>query len=247
MLNSKTRFFVGATLLAMLAACSDGNNSNDTPPVVVSPPPPPTVASFQVTVTNLTNAQPLSPAAVIVHQTGFQVFNLGAPASVPLEVMAEGGDNSELLTLADNDISVYTTAGGAGPIPPGNNDAIMFQIEERSIADAYVSVSTMLVNTNDAFTGVSLIDLDGMAVGDSITRRGRAYDAGTEADDEMAIYIPGPAGGGEGFNAVRDDDFDVVSVHTGVVTSDDGLATSALTGQHKFDNPTVQIRIERTG
>jgi len=198
-----------------------------------------------VTVTNLTNAQPLSPAALIIHQTGFRVFELGAPASVALEVLAEGGSNADLIDLANSDVSVYSAASGNGPIPPGQSEVISFDIEERDIADAYFSVSTMLVNTNDAFTGVNTIDMEGLAVGDSLTRRGVAYDAGTEADDEMAIYIPGPAGGGEGFNAERDDNTSAVTMHSGVVTAHDGLVTSALNGQHKFDNPVIQVRIER--
>lgn len=250
MKTSKLRLVSSIALIGLLGACdgtffnnSDGNSGE--PPVFVVPPPP-VIASFQVTITNLTNAQPLSPAALIVHQTGFDVFELGAPASIPLEALAEGGNNADLLDLANNDVSVYTTAGGVGPIPPGQDDVINFEIEEQEIANAYFSISTMLVNTNDAFTGVSTIDMEGLAIGDSFIRRGVAYDAGTEADDEMAIYIPGPAGGGEGFNAVRDDETDAVSMHSGVVTMHDGLVTSALTGQHKFDNPVIQVRIERT-
>lgn len=248
MRTRKLKLAAGIALVSLLAACNDGtffNEGGGSPVVIAPPPPPPVIATFQVTVTNLTNAQPLSPSAVIVHQTGFRVFELGAPASVPLEVMAEGGDNSQLIDLAENDVSVYLTASGQGPIPPGQSEVISFDLEERDIPDAYFSVSTMLVNTNDAFSGVNTIDMEGLEIGDSITQRGVAYDAGTEADDEAAIYIPGPAGGGEGFNAERDDQLDAVTMHAGVVTMHDGLVTSALTGQHKFDNPVVQVRIER--
>lgn len=249
MRTSKFKLISGIAVIGLLGACNgsllneiDGNNIDG--PVIIAPPPP-VIAAFQVTITNLTNAQPLSPVALIVHQTEFGVFELGAPASVALETLAEGGDNAELLSLADGNAIVYTTASGAGPIPPGQNDVISFEIEEPDIAAAYFSVSTMLVNTNDAFTGVNTVDLAGLDIGDTLIRRGVAYDAGTEADDEMAIYIPGPAGGGEGFNTERDDENDAVSMHPGVVTSHDGLVTSALNGQHKFDNPVIQVRIER--
>ena len=60
------------------------------------------------------------------------------------------------------------------------------------------------------------------------------------------LQIPGPAGGGEGFNANRDDEADRVSMHSGVVSQDDRLASSALTEQHRFDNPVARVRIERT-
>ncbi len=108
------------------------------------------------------------------------------------------------------------------------------------------SVSTMLVNTNDAFTGLNSMDVETLPVGGSISVDGIAYDAGTEADTEEAIHIPGPAGGGEGFNALRDDVADQVSMHSGVVSQDDGFATSDLSEQHRFDNPVVRVRIERT-
>ena len=104
----------------------------------------------------------------------------------------------------------------------------------------------MLVNTNDAFTALNAWPVGEMSVGDVMTVNAIAYDAGTEADSESAATIPGPAGGGEGFNAVRDDGADQVTMHSGVISGDDGLATSDLTEQHRFDNPVARIRIERT-
>ena len=75
---------------ALLAACD-----NDSPPLTnAPPPPPPPPASFSVSVTNLTNAQPLSPVAVIAHQPGYSMFSIGSAGTVGLETMAEGGDNS---------------------------------------------------------------------------------------------------------------------------------------------------------
>ena len=71
------------------------------------------------------------------------------------------------------------------------------------------------------------------------------WDSGTELNDELAATIPGPAGGGEGFNTTRDDT-DVVSFHPGVISQDDGLATSALSGNHRFLNPGARITITRT-
>lgn len=249
MTHKLIRKTAGLALIGLLAACSDGTFGGNPPTSIDVEPgsaaPPSQPSTFQVTVSNLTNGQPLSPAAIIVHQTGFQVFDIGAPASVELEVLAEGGNNTDLLNLANDDINVIITASGEGPIAPGQSEVISFEVEERFLGNAHFSVSTMLVNTNDAITGVNTIDISGLEVGDSLTLRGVAYDAGTEADDEMAIYIPGPAGGGEGFNSDRDDQVNAVTMHSGVITMHDGLVTSALNGQHKFDNPVIQVRIER--
>lgn len=230
---------------ALFVQACDNNNATPAPPPP-PPPPPPAMASFDVTVTNLTNAQPFSPVAVIAHNDGYSVFTIGAPATVGLEMLAEGGDNAMLLGDADADAAVLTTGSGAAPIGPGGSETVTIDVLESDLPGLLISVSTMLVNTNDAITGVNGIDVSGLATGDTWTGRGPAYDAGTEANTELAGEIPGPAGGGEGFNAARDDRLDAVTMHSGVVSQDDGLATSALSGQHRFDNPVVMVRIERT-
>jgi len=153
-------------------------------------------------------------------------------------MLAESGDNSGVLA----ETSLLDTVGGAGVVLPGQTETIVLDSKQDSIAA--LSVATMLVNTNDAFTGKTGIDVSTMQIGDSISMNTIAYDAGTEANSEAAGTIPGPADGGEGFNQARDD-VDFVSAHPGVVGSDDGLMSSALTSVHKFDNPVMKITITR--
>ena len=238
--------FSNKTLLIALAATALAacDSSDSVTPFVPAPPPPPT-ATFEVTVSNLTNGQPLSPVGVIAHADGYAVFSIGAAATVGLEQLAEGGDNSFLLSEADADANVFATASGAAPIGPGGRETISIEVLQSDLANMRLSTSTMLVNTNDAITMLNAVDLSAMASGDVISQRTIAYDAGTEADTELAAHIPGPAGGGEGFNAARDDDADRVSMHTGVVGQDDGFAASSLDNQHRFDNPVAMVRIER--
>ncbi len=242
-MNSRLRQALALVLAAtVLAACSDNDDAVFTPPPT---PTPPAMASFDVTVTNLTNAQPLSPVAVIAHQDGYAVFTIGSAATLGLEELAEGGDNSTLLSEADADAAVITTASGAGPIGPGGNETISFEVLESDLSGLLISVSSMLVNTNDAITGTNGIAVGDLQAGDSMVLRTIAYDAGTEANSELATSIPGPAGGGEGFNAARDDAFDRVAMHSGVVGAEDGFASSDLSGQHRFDNPVASVRVER--
>ncbi|MEM9403418.1 MAG: spondin domain-containing protein [Pseudomonadota bacterium] len=241
-LNAKV---LGVVVTALLLQACD---SDDSDPVAMVPPvtpPPPVNAIFDVTVTNLTNAQPLSPVAVIAHYSDFAVFTVGQPATVGLEELAEAGTNDALLAEADANAEVVQTASGAAPIGPGGSETITFEIVEDALPQLLLSTSTMLVNTNDAISGINGLLIEDMAVGDVVTRRAIVYDAGTEADTEEAIHIPGPAGGGEGFNATRDDEYDRVAMHIGVVGQDDGLPTSSLNNQHRFDNPAVAFRIER--
>ena len=240
-----TTLFRNSMLLVgvlFLGACESASDRLDQIP---SPPGPQAMATFDVTITNLTNAQPLSPVGVIAHTDGYAVFAVGMSATVGLEELAEGGDNATLLAEANADANVIVTASGAAPIGPGGSEAVSIQVLESELPGLQISASTMLVNTNDAITMLNGVSVGDMQAGESLSMRTIAYDAGTEANTELAAHIPGPAGGGEGFNAARDDALDAVAMHIGVVSQDDGFAGSALSGQHRFDNPVAQVRIER--
>lgn len=241
--SHKTRLVLGMTALLTLAACSDDDNPLPEPvtppaPAPTPTPPAPVTSSYEITVTNLTNAQPLSPVAVVLHTEG-QLWSIGSAASEELEYLAEGGDNSFVLGLP----VAAAGASGAGPIGPGASETITISIDDND--SALLSVVTMLVNTNDAFTGVNAQSLAALEVGQSWTTRTHVYDSGTEANSEAAGTIPGPADGGAGFDAVRDD-VDYVAMHPGVVSNQDGLMTSVLTKQHGFDNPAARITVTRT-
>ena len=146
-----------------------------------------------------------------------------------------------VLVLADSTAHLELTS----PIGPAGSETVSLTMDQNVIGIMTISVSTMLVNTNDAITGINAVPIGDMQVGDSVSLRTIAYDAGTEANTEQAVHIPGPAGGGEGFNAARDDIADRVTMHTGVVGQDDGFVSSDLNGQHRFDNPVAQVTIVR--
>lgn len=230
-------------LLCLLAACSDSDdNSNAAPPAPEPAPEPVVNATFEVTAVNLTVGQPLSPIALIIHDDSARLFTVGEPASPGLEVLAEAGENGDLL----DEIEGLAESSGDAPVGPGASATLTAEIEGDDTTGALLSVMTMLVNTNDAVTGLNGIDVSAMAVGDSVTFSTIAYDAGTEANSEAPGTIPGPADSGEGFNAARDDIDDQVTMHGGVVTSDDGLAGSVLNESHRFDNPVARFTVSRT-
>ncbi|RCU50840.1 hypothetical protein EZV61_06795 [Corallincola luteus] len=233
-MNKQSYFRLGTALLAVavISGCSD---DDDDEIVIVDP----LMRSYEVEVVNLTANQPLSPVAALVHNETIQAWSLGDAALVPLEVMAESGDNSQLLAIE----GLWASASGAGVIMPGASEMMVLSFEEG--IDLNLTLATMLVNTNDAFTGVNGWGLEQLAVGDSWSTTTMAYDAGTEANSETAATVPGPAGGGEGYAATRDD-IDRVYVHAGVVTADDGLTDSALNFSHRFDNPVMKVTITRT-
>lgn len=203
-----------------------------------------TTATFEISVTNATNGQPLTPVAVVVHSAAYHPWELGSAASTGLEMLAEGGDVTQFIADADADVNVAATASSTnGPFGPGAMESVMIDVEHNS--NLQISLATMLANTNDAYTGLANVSIGDLMVGDSLTMMSHVYDAGTEGNTESAATMPGPAAGGEGFNAARDDT-DFVSIHAGVVTADDGLATSALDESHRWLGSAAKITITRT-
>lgn len=200
---------------------------------------------FQITVTNLTNNQVLTPPAAIVHDATYTAWALGSAASVGLEKLAESGDSADFISAAMANTGVLATkALSAAPIAPGASATNT--VDLMSTGTLYLSLASMLANTNDAFAGVDRQKISDLQVGQSHMVMTTAFDAGTEANSETAATIPGPAGGGAGFDAARDDIGDFVSVHAGVVTMDDGLSTSVLNESYRWNGPVAKVVVTRT-
>ena len=237
-----TTTIIGSLLL--LQACS-GSNDDASNTENGSDNTTATPATFTVSAINLTSGQPLSPPLLTLHNGSYDVFEIGMPATIGLEMLAEGGSNEMLKTEAESRQGMFSTVASETPIGPGGS-------AEWTITDTgfhehrSLSMATMLVNTNDAFSGFNSIDISNLGVGQSQHINAVAYDAGTEINIEGAGTIPGPADGGEGFNAVRDDIADRVAMHSGIITMQDGLDNSVLTDVHRFLNPVIRITITRT-
>lgn len=241
---NNSRLKIGSIALSalVLAACGGGSSNNDDDDFVA----PEQNAQFEITTTNLTNAQIMSPVAVIMHKSGFNNFIDGQPASVAVEVLAEGGDNGQLLSEAAA-AEQYIASGSTGPVLPSSiGDSLTLDVPAAELSDLRLSVMTMLIRTNDAFTGLNATNISDMEVGSSRTFNAPTWDAGTELDDEAGVNMPGT--GGEGFNATRNDRIDLVRFHNGVVTNaspEFGLPTSDLTEADRFLNPTSRIVVRR--
>ena len=201
------------------------------------------IRTYEISVSNVTPNQPLSPVAVILHTSGYQAWVDGETASASLEVLAEGGDNSSLLSNAGDHSAYLASDSGAGAIGPGNSESVQLEVDTQNGVN--LSVVTMLVNTNDAYTGINAASLASLASGESVSYNTPVWDAGTENNNEAAGTIPGPADGGEGFNAARSDSSDRVRFHSGVISNQDGLSGSVLTADHRFDNPAAVVTITR--
>ena len=190
---------------------------------------------YRISITNLTHAQPISPPVAMLHNKNFSFWEIGESASEALEMLAEGGNGGELLRMRKNNPQFQAT----DPLFAGSN--IEFSLHTEHNNATHLSVVGMLVNTNDGFSGLNAIELEGIQPGQNRVYYAHVYDAGTEFNSELPGSIPGPADGGEGFNAVRDDVTGVVTLHSGVVSADDQHIASTLSGADKFDNPALRI------
>lgn len=217
--------------LFTLAACSDDDDET------VVEPPAPEMRTYEITVTNLTAAQPFSPVAVIASDS-VTLWQTGSAASDGLAMLAEGGDSSAL-TAQDETL---VAEAGTEPLMPGSSETFMLTMEASD--SALLSVVTMLVNTNDGFTGITGLDLSALVTNDALTMLPHVYDAGTEDNTEAAGTIPGPANGGEGASEGREA-LDAVTFHGGVVSAEGGLTDSVLGSEHRFDNPAMKLIITR--
>jgi hypothetical protein len=215
---------------AMLLTACGGDDSEET-------------YQYKLEITNLTYAQPLSPAAILLHTPDYQLFSEGETASLALEQLAESGSVQEILNETQQEEAVFFIDESKQLILPGETYEYELTVDVNLTAQA-MSIATMLVNTNDAFTGINSEVINDLAIDQSQIFYGPVWDAGTEFNSESSATIPGPAAGGEGFNSQRDD-LNKVIFHPGVVSLDDGLEGSALTEQHRFNQPASLIRITR--
>lgn len=164
--------------------------------------------SYTVTVRNLTYQQVLSPVIAVSHNKSVALLNAGHPASAGLTAIAEGGDTSVLAASLEGVDAVSGVSTSDGPVPPASE--VSFQING---SDAYISLASMLVNTNDAVMIVDTAELPASS-GDYVKYYAHTWDAGTETNDEICAHIPGPACGGAG--ASPDDDGEgFVHIHRG--------------------------------
>jgi hypothetical protein len=193
---------------------------------------------WRVTIENLTppgpgapGSQPLSPPLFVVHSKRADVWSVGGIASHPVAAIAEDANNApaesalaELRGVRD----VFTGAGG--PIPSGTSGTYMVETKGKFTR---LSVVTMLVNTNDAFTGLDSHRPSGN--GGVLLRM--AYDAGSERNNELAAFIPGPCCG---HPFVRDPEGALIRMHPGIEGVGD--LDPAVYG---WEEPVAKITIER--
>jgi hypothetical protein len=207
-------------------------------------------SDIKVKITNLTNATYFTPLLFAAHSSQTDLFETGTEATTSLQAMAEGGDTSLLINdvLSANGEIVDNPAGGL--LAPGDSAEAKMDIENRR--NKFLSVVAMLLPTNDGFVGLDSLKIPKKP--GKYTYYLNAYDAGTEANDEIingggALNTPGvpadPSGnGGSGAVAsVGPDHNPTVHIHRGVVgdTDPSGGHSDLDSRVHQWQNPVARI------
>jgi hypothetical protein len=190
--------------------------------------------TYRVTITNLTRAQPITPPVVATHNIGFHVFVPGEPASAPLVVLAEEGMPGPLAEALEASPFVHDVAVGGGPLLPGKSTTV--EVEARGKA-AFLSAVGMLAGTNDAFFGLDGFFLNGQPWNRHV--EAPAYDAGSEANNELCQFVPGPPCNSL-FSRAPDGAEGVITIHNGIHGIGD-LPEDVW----NWHNPVVRIQIQR--
>lgn len=209
-------------------------------------------AKYQVDVTNLTRGTYLTPLVVSAHSSGIKLFTPGMAASDSLQMMAEGGDISGL--VADLTVASATIVENpaAGLLAPGMSTTTMLDTGT-AMDNMYLSIASMMLPTNDGFVAINsmMLPMEG-----SVTLIGYAYDAGTEANDEMrGSGAPGEAGfpvpppledmigmNGTGISASTEG---FVHIHRGVIGDMDatGGMSDINASLHRWLNPAIKVTV----
>lgn len=217
---------------------------------IISGMPTAHAAQLDVEITNLTNGIWFTPFLVAAHPDGSGIFTVGQPASANLQAMAEGGDISGLSTDLDAVGATIVENPAGGPLPPGMSAVANLNTDGTS--NVLLTVVAMLLPTNDAFSalnGVTIPTEPGTYVYNL-----PAYDAGTEANDELitgggAPGVPGipadPGGlaGTGGTGAATADANSNVHIHRNTLGDTDaaGGVSDLDSRVHRWLNPVIRV------
>lgn len=215
-------------------------------------------AEYQVTVTNLTSGLYFTPVIASAHAGSVAMFRSGTPASPELQAIAEGGNVAPMAALLES--VGASVAMGDGLVAPGATVTLTLQ-DSGNEGNSVLSVTSMLLPTNDGFLGLNSVPLPGADGPATHTWNVNGYDAGTEANDELVgSGAPGEAGfpapppvvatgtgtGGHGIPAQAEG---FVHIHRNVIgdLNPTGGDSDINTAVHRWLNPVARVTVTRMG
>jgi hypothetical protein len=192
-------------------------------------------ATYDVTITNLTNSISFTPILVASHRKPVSIFDLGLPASEDLRMVAEGGNIAPLATTLEENKQVVDVQNSGGLLLPGASVSVRVSAKRGA---KLISIASMMLPTNDGFIALDSVQAPKSG---SATYYSPGYDAGTELNDELCANIPGPTCGGQGVSPEGVNE-GYVHIHSGIHGIGDLYAPT-----YDWRNPVAKITITRIG
>ena len=244
MKTKKTGIFAITAITAMLAVVSVVGipESNAATP-----------KTYEITITNLTAGQPITPPVLVTHAKDAGFFTVGEMASNEIQQLSENGNVVPLVQMLQGKSGIVDIVQGDAPLVPANDPGetglSYKQTFEVSTAgnQRYLSFASMLVCTNDGFTGIDSVKLPIKEK----TLYAKAYDARTEMNTEDFADMVPPCQGAIGVSSGEDGtgasnsalaESGVIIPHPGIMGGED-----LLKDVHAWSNPVVKIDIVRIG
>ena len=207
-------------------------------------------ADVTVEVLNLTQGMYFTPIAVVAHTPDTSLFEVGEAASPEIQEMAEGGSLAGLTTLGGSISADILAEPTAGPLGPTAKVSGSFMTAD---GNSVLSVVAMILPSNDGFIGLDNWTIPTEA--GTYTVYLNAYDAGTEANDEIvgggAPGVPGmPAPpfltlgtGGSGVTSTESNS--MVHIHPGNIGDDSATdgASDVTNSVHRWLNPIAKVTV----
>lgn len=236
-------------------------------------------ATVTVEITNITHGSYFTPIAVVAHPENTSLFEIGEPASDAIAAVAEGGtlsgdangdgdvdDDGEFIGVVEIGASISANAEvaqvlGSDGLPATPNflspgSSVTVSEFETDDANILLSAVAMILPSNDAFIGLNSWEIPSEA--GTYTIYLDAYDAGSEANNELlagmpsgALGVPGAPGapggqGGSGGTGVTNEESNTsVHIHRGIIgdTNSEGGASDFNSLVHRWLNPVAKVVI----
>ena len=207
--------------------------------------------TYEVTITNLTQGQPITPPLLVTHAKDAGFFTVGEMASEQIQQLSENGNAVPLIEMLEDKSGIVDIVQGEAPLVPANDPGetglSYKQTFEVSTAgnQRYLSFASMLVCTNDGFTGIDSVKLPIKQK----TIYAKAFDARTEMNTEDFADMVPPCQGAIGVSSGEDGtgstnpalaESGVIIPHPGIMGGED-----LLKDVHAWSNPVVKIDIVR--
>ncbi|GAB2685300.1 spondin domain-containing protein [Aliiglaciecola sp. 3_MG-2023] len=202
-------------------------------------------ADLSVEIQNLTQGIYFTPILVAAHTPDASLFELGETASAEIEAMAEMGSLDGLMTIGTSVNADMVADPAGGLLAPSMSTSTALMTDD---SNTVLSITAMILPSNDGFVGLDNWSIPSEA--GTYTFYLNAYDAGTEANDELRTSMPVPPPldpllGSDGSGVTSEESNATVHIHRGNIGDDEasGGTSDMVNSIHRWLNPVAKVTV----